>query len=255
MVARLRFSMKKFYVIRSFSLRQHIRKYDLKNRIYLGPTSLDHALAFLMANLALVRGGMMVLDPFVGTGSILVALGHFGAFCMGTDIDIRVLKGEMYAGTLVTLSNFIFLFFSVFPCICFALPVIACDLFAFAYLINSGNGDRSIKRGIFENFDAYKLPAPDLIRMDNHLFDRHILIGNSSLPGEGVFEAIVTDPPYGIRAGAKKSGETTPAYWLAFTFNPPISNVCMYVTLNYCRTKRRVGMCDHRGQESGLHTK
>ena len=74
------------------------RKYDLKRRIYLGPTSLDHELAFIMANLALIRSGMMVLDPFVGTGSILVALGHLGAMCFGTDIDLRVLQGEMYAG-------------------------------------------------------------------------------------------------------------------------------------------------------------
>lgn len=82
------------------------RKYDLKSRGYLGPTSLDHELAFLMGNLALVKSGMMVLDPFVGTGSILVALGHFGAMCMGTDIDIRVLKGEMYAG-VVFISDYI----------------------------------------------------------------------------------------------------------------------------------------------------
>lgn len=36
----------------------------------------------------------MVLDPFVGTGSILVACANFGAFTVGTDIDTRVLKGK-----------------------------------------------------------------------------------------------------------------------------------------------------------------
>lgn len=41
--------------------------------------------------------------------------------------------------------------------------------------------------------------------MDNHLFDRHIMCFQSA-QSEGLFEAIVTDPPYGIRAGAKKSG-------------------------------------------------
>ena len=79
-------------------MRKELKKYDLKQRIYLGPTSLDHALAFIMANLAHVKKGMLVLDPFVGTGSILIALAHFGAKCFGTDIDLRVLNGDMYAG-------------------------------------------------------------------------------------------------------------------------------------------------------------
>ena len=33
-----------------------------------------------------------MLDPFVGTGSILVPAAHLGALTMGTDIDIRVIK-------------------------------------------------------------------------------------------------------------------------------------------------------------------
>jgi tRNA (guanine10-N2)-methyltransferase len=51
---------------------QELKKYDLKKRFYLGPTSLDHALAFIMANAARVKRGGFVLDPFVGTASILV---------------------------------------------------------------------------------------------------------------------------------------------------------------------------------------
>lgn len=55
-----------------------LSRYSLKNRIYLGPTSTDHELAFLMVNQALVTKGDFVLDPFVGSGSILVAASHFG---------------------------------------------------------------------------------------------------------------------------------------------------------------------------------
>ena len=29
------------------------------------------------------------------------------------------------------------------------------------------------RRDVLENFRAYGLPSPDLIRMDNHLFHRH----------------------------------------------------------------------------------
>lgn len=78
-----------------------MKKYDLKKRIYLGPTSLDHGLAFIMTTIGQVSQGSTVLDPFVGTASILVASSHFGAHCFGTDIDMRVLKGQMHAGVQV----------------------------------------------------------------------------------------------------------------------------------------------------------
>lgn len=34
----------------------------------------------------------MVMDPFVGTGSILVAAGYHGSFTFGCDIDAKILK-------------------------------------------------------------------------------------------------------------------------------------------------------------------
>lgn len=144
--------------------RELIKKYDLKKRLYLGPTSLDTTLTFLIANFCNVKKGDFVLDPFVGTGSILIAMAHYGAICYGLDIDIRVLRGDMYAGKKDALDN--------------------------------------QKRDIFENFKRYNLPPPELLRMDNHLLNRHL---NFSCVNE-MFNIIVTDPPYGIRAGAKKSG-------------------------------------------------
>lgn len=56
--------------------------YQLKSRTYLGPTAMDAEMAFLMANQGLARPGSIVFDPFVGTGSILVAAAHFGALTM-----------------------------------------------------------------------------------------------------------------------------------------------------------------------------
>jgi hypothetical protein len=104
-------------------------------------------------------------------------------------------------------------------------------------MMYAGKADKSTddtKRDIFENFKVYGLEAPELIRMDNHVLDRHISLkkrgggegdqaissssscgigsGNNSGSGSGdsfvgMFDVIVTDPPYGIRAGAKKSGK------------------------------------------------
>lgn len=50
---------------------QELRKYDLKKRFYLGPTSLDHSLGLIMSTISGVKSGSVVLDPFVGTASIL----------------------------------------------------------------------------------------------------------------------------------------------------------------------------------------
>jgi len=62
--------------------RKLIPTYQLKSRNYLGPTAMDAEMAFLMANQALATSGKLVYDPFVGTGSILVAAAHFGAMTM-----------------------------------------------------------------------------------------------------------------------------------------------------------------------------
>lgn len=62
--------------------RKLIPTYQLKSRTYLGPTSMDAEMAFLMANQGLVSPGKLVYDPFVGTGSILIAAAHFGAMTM-----------------------------------------------------------------------------------------------------------------------------------------------------------------------------
>jgi len=56
-------------------------KYELSDRIYIGPTSTTPELAFYMANQGLVTKDSVVMDPFVGTGSILVSVAHFRPFC------------------------------------------------------------------------------------------------------------------------------------------------------------------------------
>ena len=129
-----------------------LEQYTLKKRLYLGPTSMDAELSFIMSNLAGVTKGSFCFDPFVGTGSILLSCALRGAYCFGTDIDIRILRGDNKATSLKS------------------------------------------------NFDQYNLPRPDLVRSDNAIYTRHY---RHSKP---LYDAIVTDPPYGIRAGARKCG-------------------------------------------------
>ena len=129
-------------------------KYSLKQRKFLGPTSMDAELAFIMANNALARQGSFVLDPFVGTGSIIVAAQAFGAYCIGTDIDIRILHAQEFKKTT----------------------------------------------NIFSNSEQYNLPKPCLIRGD---MSKSGICMRINKP---ILDAIICDPPYGVRAGAKKSG-------------------------------------------------
>jgi hypothetical protein len=48
-----------------------------------------------------------------------------------------------------------------------------------------------IARSIWDNFRHYGLPRPEVVRMDNHLFDLH----TRRSVVEGLFDAIITDPP------------------------------------------------------------
>ena len=87
-------------------------QYSELPREYLGTTSMDPELSLVMANMALVQDGSFVLDPFVGTGSVLITCAHFGAYTvspmislldikMGADIDGRQIRGKSKASTLV----------------------------------------------------------------------------------------------------------------------------------------------------------
>jgi len=134
---------------------------SLKNRPYLGPTSLDPELALIMANLGRsYKPGALVWDPFVGTGSVSVAVASLGGLPVGTEIDARVLRGKL-------------------------------------------------SRSAATNFKQYGLSAPEQVRMDatRHAFRDCINDGvKKDDEDSGIFDAIITDPPYGIRAGSNRPG-------------------------------------------------
>ena len=138
-----------FVGVRHETSRHLVSTMALTKRAYLGPTSLNAELALVMTNVACVRPGCLVLEPFVGTGSIAVAIEKQGGLSIGTDIDFRVL----------VLGK--------------------------------------VGRTIASNYAQYGLGTPELIRGDNSL---------PALRRSSIFDAIVTDPPYGVRAGARKTG-------------------------------------------------
>ena len=122
-------------------------KYDLIHRKYIGPTSTDHLLSFLMTNFAQVKEGQMVVDPFVGTGSLLIPSSIYKAICFGCDLDVRVLRGYSVGYTRKSEED---------------------------------KTPEKMKGDIFSNFDDYNLERPQIIRQDinksafkknNFLFD------------------------------------------------------------------------------------
>ncbi|KAK4401915.1 tRNA (guanine(10)-N2)-methyltransferase [Sesamum angolense] len=126
--------------------RKILQIYQLKSRKYLGPTAMDAEMAFLMANQAQVKPGKLVYDPFVGTGSILIAAAHFGAMTMyGLPMPLSLLRADNNLPTL-------------------------------AFWVKRGKG----------------------IRLPSECTDDDSILN--------VFDAIICDPPYGVRAGGRKSG-------------------------------------------------
>ena len=129
-----------------------LKTYSLKKRCFLGPTSMDAELAFLMANQGKINSKSIVFDPFVGTGSVLIACAAFGSTLnFGTDIQYAIVGGSRaMSGNRLTIA-----------------------------------------------FDQYELPHPELFRMDSSP-------EGDSFVRKPFFDAIVCDPPYGIREGARK---------------------------------------------------
>ncbi|KAJ5476446.1 hypothetical protein N7475_002175 [Penicillium sp. IBT 31633x] len=98
---------RKIYLSRKIaeSCREDVLKYDLKKRRYISTTSMDAELSLITANMALAAPGKLFFDPFVGTGSFILAASHFGALTMGGDIDGRSFRGKE-SGKLGIFENF-----------------------------------------------------------------------------------------------------------------------------------------------------
>lgn len=62
-------------------------------RPYFHPTSMHPKIARALVNLARIKKGDTVLDPFCGTGGILIEAGLIGMRAMGSDIDEEMVDG------------------------------------------------------------------------------------------------------------------------------------------------------------------
>ncbi|KAM9309133.1 tRNA (guanine(10)-N(2))-methyltransferase TRMT11 isoform 2-T2 [Pholidichthys leucotaenia] len=142
--------------------RELIRSHSVKDRHFIGNTSMDAGLSFIMANHAKVKENDLVFDPFVGTGSLLVACSHFGAYVCGTDIDYNTIHGK-------------------------------------------GRSSRKNQkwRGPDENIRA------NLRQYGTEKMYVDVMVSDASKPvwrEAALFDAIITDPPYGIRESTRRTG-------------------------------------------------
>lgn len=155
----------------------HIEAMNLKRRQYLGTTSMDAELSLVMSNMGHAKSGSFIYDPFVGTGSFLYTCSYFGAFTIGSDIDGRQMRGKLKTSTPNRGPK---------------------------YKKLEETEEQTEFPSIFTNVKQYGLSG---LVLDCLVFD----LANNPLRGDSLkFSAIVTDPPYGIRAGAKKLGAASP---------------------------------------------
>ncbi|KAI5295340.1 hypothetical protein KEM52_001691 [Ascosphaera acerosa] len=159
-------------------------RYDLKKRRYISTTSMDAELTLITANMALAAPGKLFFDPFVGTGSFCVAMAHFGAHAMGSDIDGRSFRGSgkvLKASTSASAS--------AVPQTSSATP---------SPPSTTSSARPSI--GLVSNLEQYGLQSRFMECFTSDLTNTPLVTRRPLLDG------IICDPPYGIREGLKVLG-------------------------------------------------
>lgn len=155
---------KEYYFCRHLTQggRNSISLFSLKTRKFIANTSMDPTLSFLTANAAKIKQNDIVYDPFVGSGSLLVAAAHLGAYVLGSDIDWPLLHGKSRPSRV-------------------------------------GQSKREKDEMVRANFKQYNLEHRYL---DVMVAD----ITRKSIRNQFKFDAIIADPPYGVREGLERIG-------------------------------------------------
>ena len=77
---------------------------------------MDPTLALLMGNMAQICRDSIVYDPFVGSGGVLLACAHYGAFSVGSDMSCvsQVPPLLVFCCDTATVSQFFLGYLNVF---------------------------------------------------------------------------------------------------------------------------------------------
>ncbi|MEM2273055.1 MAG: DNA methyltransferase [Candidatus Bathyarchaeia archaeon] len=75
--------------------RKELIKRNPSRRVFFHPAALTAKMARCMVNLAQSRRGDLILDPFCGTGSILIEAGLIGCRVIGFDVKRYMVKGSI----------------------------------------------------------------------------------------------------------------------------------------------------------------
>uniref|UniRef100_A0A9J2PG93 tRNA (guanine(10)-N(2))-methyltransferase TRMT11 n=1 Tax=Ascaris lumbricoides TaxID=6252 RepID=A0A9J2PG93_ASCLU len=142
--------------------------YNLKERCYIGNTTMDPELSFIQANLIKANMGSIVLDPFCGTGGLLISAAHFGAAVIGTEINYQIARAVGRSSRV-------------------------------------GKKFLTDNESVAANFKQYEIDDRfmSLIIADA---SRHTMWRCGNNKSDGIFDAIVADPPYGVREKGRKVG-------------------------------------------------
>lgn len=84
---------RKFHAGLRIPLNRDFEKRKPQHRPFFHPTSMHPKFARALVNLAEVKAGDTVLDPFCGTGGILIEAGLIGLNVTGLDIDEKMVEG------------------------------------------------------------------------------------------------------------------------------------------------------------------
>ncbi|KAH9036725.1 hypothetical protein EDB83DRAFT_2318630 [Lactarius deliciosus] len=162
------------------SARSLIKMFDVKKRQYFGNTSMEAEISLLMANQTLASPGKLIYDPFIGTGSLAYlsksdnipqTTAHFGAFVFGIRHRWQTDAGKRW---LVT---------------------------------DTGPTQMTLTTGCMIETNPGILRAATQYGVRQRILDLCTFdITRNPWRCGGLFDAIITDPPYGVRAGAKRLG-------------------------------------------------
>jgi tRNA (guanine10-N2)-dimethyltransferase len=72
---------------------RQFRKRKAQNRPFFSPISMDPKIARAIVNLSSIKRNEVLLDPFCGTGGILIEAGLIGAKVVGSDIENKMIEG------------------------------------------------------------------------------------------------------------------------------------------------------------------